>query len=291
MKFVDYYKVLGLKKSASSAEIRKAYLNRAKEHHPDRGGQEQRMHKINEAYETLKDERARALYDEIHRAKYSPAPDESIFFTEMASDHRTREQLLEDTNKSLRQNGLLAAVSSAVAVLIYLYTNSNIYLAVLPLMLIAILRFSRAFYDRLSLRAKPKTTFLETRILFTCYAVAVLVVGFGAYGILARYRGEKTAVVSSAVLNDDALSKIKEARNSYESCQSEFTQVSTQLQLTNQQIDKAFVSGDQVAYSRLKNERESLVTTFANQQTKCSELQVAYNQLLNKYKVENGVAK
>jgi hypothetical protein len=149
-------------------------------------------------------------------------------------------------------------------------------------MLIAILRFSRAFYDRLSLRAKPKTTFLETRILFTCYAVAVLVVGFGAYGILARYRGEKTAVVSSAVLNDDALSKIKEARNSYESCQSEFTQVSTQLQLTNQQIDKAFVSGDQVAYSRLKNERESLVTTFANQQTKCSELQVAYNQLLNK---------
>jgi hypothetical protein len=63
------------------------------------------------------------------------------------------------------------------------------------------------------------------------------------------------------------------------------------LQLTNQQIDKAFVSGDQVAYSRLKNERESLVTTFANQQTKCSELQVAYNQLLNKYKVENGVAK
>ena len=43
----DYYEVLGLKKGATSDEIKKAYRKLAKEHHPDKGGDAKLFIKIN----------------------------------------------------------------------------------------------------------------------------------------------------------------------------------------------------------------------------------------------------
>ncbi|CAG9330976.1 unnamed protein product [Blepharisma stoltei] len=60
----DYYKVLGIPKTASKAEIRKAYLNLAKTHHPDTAtGNEEKFKQIGEAYEVLSDENTRKQYD------------------------------------------------------------------------------------------------------------------------------------------------------------------------------------------------------------------------------------
>ena len=60
---MDYYKTLGVSKNASQDDIKKAYRNLAKTHHPDRGGNEQQFQKINEAYDTLKDPAKRQQYD------------------------------------------------------------------------------------------------------------------------------------------------------------------------------------------------------------------------------------
>lgn len=60
----DYYKILGVEKSASDDDIKKAYRKLAHQYHPDKkGGNEQKFKEINEAYQTLSNKDKRAQYD------------------------------------------------------------------------------------------------------------------------------------------------------------------------------------------------------------------------------------
>ena len=59
----DFYKILDIDKKASQEDIRKAFRKKAVEHHPDKGGDEKKFHKINEAYNTLNDTDKRRQYD------------------------------------------------------------------------------------------------------------------------------------------------------------------------------------------------------------------------------------
>ncbi|HEY8411420.1 MAG TPA: J domain-containing protein [Pyrinomonadaceae bacterium] len=60
----DYYGVLGVDKEASRNEIDRQYKRQAAKHHPDRGGSEEQMKSLNEAYGVLKDSTARRAYDD-----------------------------------------------------------------------------------------------------------------------------------------------------------------------------------------------------------------------------------
>jgi curved DNA-binding protein CbpA len=59
----DYYDVLGVSEDASREEIDRQYKREAHKHHPDRGGSEERMKSLNEAYGVLKDATTRQTYD------------------------------------------------------------------------------------------------------------------------------------------------------------------------------------------------------------------------------------
>ena len=64
----DYYEVLGLSKSASDAEIKKAFRTLAKKYHPDinkEPGAEEKFKEINEAYEVLSDPKKKQAYDQF----------------------------------------------------------------------------------------------------------------------------------------------------------------------------------------------------------------------------------
>jgi molecular chaperone DnaJ len=61
----DYYQILGVQKGATSDEIKKAFYKLAHKHHPDKGGDAAKFKEINEAYQTLSDDRKRKQYDQF----------------------------------------------------------------------------------------------------------------------------------------------------------------------------------------------------------------------------------
>ncbi len=68
MEFIDYYKILGVSKSASDADIKKAYRKLARKYHPDLNPNdkeaEQKFKEINEANEVLSNVENRKKYDQ-----------------------------------------------------------------------------------------------------------------------------------------------------------------------------------------------------------------------------------
>jgi hypothetical protein len=70
----DYYAILGAQEDATRGEIDRLYRRKAVQHHPDRGGNEEEMKSLNEAYRVLKDETARRAYDVERQAEPEAAP-------------------------------------------------------------------------------------------------------------------------------------------------------------------------------------------------------------------------
>src|SRR5947207_1539759 len=69
VQYKDYYAILGVSKTASQDEVRKAFRKLARQHHPDvakdKKTAETKFKEINEAYEVLGDAEKRKQYDEL----------------------------------------------------------------------------------------------------------------------------------------------------------------------------------------------------------------------------------
>jgi len=76
MEYKDYYKVLGLDKTADQDAIRKSYKRLARKYHPDVSKEpnaEAKFKDVSEAYEVLSDKTKRAQYDQMGRTGYRNA--------------------------------------------------------------------------------------------------------------------------------------------------------------------------------------------------------------------------
>ena len=84
VEYKDYYKMLDVSRTASQDEIAKAYKKLARKHHPDlnqdnKEAAEEKFKEINEAYEVLRDEEKRRMYDHLgsnwqHGQQFQGAP-------------------------------------------------------------------------------------------------------------------------------------------------------------------------------------------------------------------------
>jgi curved DNA-binding protein len=83
MEYKDYYEILGVDKKSSKEEMSKAYKKLAKKYHPDLNPNdpkaEDKFKEVTEAYEVLKDEEKRKLYDSLgsnwqHGQNFQPPP-------------------------------------------------------------------------------------------------------------------------------------------------------------------------------------------------------------------------
>jgi curved DNA-binding protein CbpA len=91
----DYYEVLGATEDSSPREIERLYKRLAHERHPDRGGTEEEMKALNEAYQVLHDEVTRAEYGtQRRRPVMQPAAAYSTPATPAARDVGVYGQLL-----------------------------------------------------------------------------------------------------------------------------------------------------------------------------------------------------
>ena len=88
MEYKDYYKTLGVERTADAAEIKKAYRKLVRQYHPDvskHKDADAKTKDINEAYDVLGDAEKRAAYDELGRGyrpgqEFRPPPDWSSQF-------------------------------------------------------------------------------------------------------------------------------------------------------------------------------------------------------------------
>ena len=93
----DYYEILGVKKTASEAELKKAYRELAKKYHPDKNKgnkeAENRFKEISEAYAVLSDKEKRDQYDRLGREAFGPGganPFAGFDFSEFVGGGRGR---------------------------------------------------------------------------------------------------------------------------------------------------------------------------------------------------------
>jgi len=95
----DHYEVLGLEKTASSADVKKAYFRLARKLHPDKNtapGSEAAFHDLQAAYDTLYEEDARQQYS--HKL-------EAVARRGGTGDGRQKERALKDSQKQGQQQG------------------------------------------------------------------------------------------------------------------------------------------------------------------------------------------
>ena len=198
----DYYGVLGVDKDASTRDIYRQYKRQAAKHHPDRGGCEEQMKSLNEAYGVLKNSASRRAYDDSRTTNaYSRTTDA---YSRTTDDWRTTARharagsgFVPASKRAARDVGVMGQCLSALLCLV-----AGLFLLVLVrfqwmwfLWPLAILAVSVVGFGVLLARSAmvavndslPKTNRLKrhTKLQEFAFWAVIITTGYGLYLVLA----------------------------------------------------------------------------------------------------------
>lgn len=130
---MDYYSILGVSKTSTQDEIKRAYRKLAMKHHPDKGGHPAQFQKIQEAYDTLGDKQKRQQYDQpqpdFHfRSAGSQNPFEGTPFGDFFNQAHGRQHHRTFRNKDINVNviiGLGEVITGKSELIRYNLANGN----------------------------------------------------------------------------------------------------------------------------------------------------------------------
>lgn len=97
---MDFYNRLGIEKTASQEEIKKAYRKMASVHHPDKGGDTKLFQEIEEAYRILSDPEKRAQYDNPQPQQFNNFPGGFGIFTDSNNPFDIFEQIFRQSQQN-----------------------------------------------------------------------------------------------------------------------------------------------------------------------------------------------
>ena len=190
----DYYGVLGVDKDASAGDIYRQYKRQAAKHHPDRGGSEEQMKSLNEAYGVLKNSTSRRAYDDSRTTgAYSRATSD---WRATATGARARADFVPASKRAARDVGVMGQCLSALLCLV-----AGLFLLVLVrfqwmwfLWPLAILAVSVVGFGVLLARSAmvavndslPKTNRLKrhTKLQEFAFWAVIITTGYGLYLVL-----------------------------------------------------------------------------------------------------------
>lgn len=109
----DYYKILGVDENASQDDIKKAYRTKAKEHHPDTGGNDDEFKKVNEANSILSDENERKNYDFKRKNPNHQNFNMGMGFNDIVNDLMRRRQEMDQESRVIVPLSLLEVLTGA----------------------------------------------------------------------------------------------------------------------------------------------------------------------------------
>lgn len=196
----DYYDVLGVDKDASTRDIYRQYKRQAAKHHPDRGGSEEQMKSLNEAYGVLKNSASRRAYDDSRTTgAYSRTTDDwrtTRDWGTTATHAGTRSGFAPVSKRAARDVGAMGQCLSALLCLV-----AGLFLLVLVrfqwmwfLWPLAILAVSVVGFGVLLARSAmvavndslPKTNRLKrhTKLQEFAFWAVIITTGYGLYLVL-----------------------------------------------------------------------------------------------------------
>jgi len=132
---VDFYKILGVKRTASTREVKSAYRRLARRHHPDvNGGSEQAAREfalISLAYRTLGDPQERAYYDNqlARRGADTSADSPSVFHSDNPHARRMRRVAVQARMDKVVDNLIEAERRETFAMQRAVFTTVSLFLS------------------------------------------------------------------------------------------------------------------------------------------------------------------
>ena len=171
----DYYSVLGARRHASRREIESLYRRLALKRHPDRGGNEDEMKALNEAYRVLHDETTRSAYDSQQQQQRPTAEAAAINVGAAVREVGTHGQLL---------SALLCLVLGLMLLLL-VHFNGLWFLWPLSILAIGVILFGvlMAHSAMSNARAGLRHSHPARRFRLAQEIIFWLAVGGGGYGL------------------------------------------------------------------------------------------------------------